>query len=163
MIENPVPFQRVVDALLEPGEIPRGYLRYFSDIEPDALRLLLEAWPRASAARKHSLLEQLEQLAEEDTLVSFEDLGRALLQDADPDVRMHAIRLLIETSDPKLVPTYVEMLRTDESEGARAEAATALGEYVMLGELEEIPTDAHLLAEDALLQAANSEDTPVVR
>ena len=161
--KKPVLFQHVVDSLLDPQDFPRGYLRYFSDIDPVSLKLLLDAWPGVSPERKRTLLEQLEQIAEEDTLVSFEDLARALLDDPDAAIRMRAIRLLLESSDPKLVPSYIEILRTDESEITRAEAATALGEYIMLGELEEIPGDKHALAEDALLQVVGGEDVPAVR
>src|SRR5512139_913962 len=107
MAENRVPFRNVVDALLDVKEFPRAYLRYFSYMEPLALDILMEAWPGVQAARKHSLLEQLEAIAEEDTLVSFDDLARALLTDPDPGVRSGAIRLLEENSDPKLVASYI--------------------------------------------------------
>jgi HEAT repeat protein len=95
--------------------------------------------------------------------VSFDDLARALLTDPDPAVRRSAIGLLEENSDAKLVATYIPILETDADEQVRAEAASALGQFVMLGELEEIPEPAHHAAEDALLRVANGEDRPGVR
>lgn len=163
MPEAHVPFQDVIDTLLGQGDLPRGYVQYFSDIDPASLALLMKAWPDIKPDRKHALLDQLELAAEEDTLVSFDDLARALLGDADASVRSSAIRLLFESNDPKLVPTYIQMMQADESEATRAEAAGALGEYVMLGELEEIPDPVRREAEAALLQTANGEDTARVR
>jgi HEAT repeat protein len=163
MPEPRVPFQDVVEALLGSKDLPRGYAQYFSDIEPGSLGILMDAWPRIRADRKHALLDQLELAADQDTLVSFQDLARALLNDPDAGVRASAIRLLLDSNDPKLVPAYLNIMQEDPSELARAEAAGALGEYVMLGELEEIPTSAHRQAEDALLKVANSEDSARVR
>ena len=164
MTETRVPFQNVVDALLAPGkDFPKRYLSYFSDIDPASLAALLEAWPRVKPARKLSLLDKLKSLADEDTLVSFDDLSRALLADPDAGVRARAIRLLDECDDPKLVPAYIKILSGDEDGAARAEAANALGQFVMLGELEEISEAVHHKAEDALLASINNEKDVNVR
>ncbi len=164
MNEIHIPFQEVVDALLDTNkDFPRRFFSHFSDIDPAALTALLEAWPRVHPTRKRFLLERLESTAREDTLVSFDDLGRALLTDPDAAVRMRAIRLLSECDDHKLVPHYVKILQDDEDVEARAEAANALGKFVMLGELEEIPEKIHRTAEDALLSSLGGEDDPLVR
>ncbi|HEY6072544.1 MAG TPA: HEAT repeat domain-containing protein [Anaerolineales bacterium] len=163
MAATQVPFQSVVDALLDSKPFPAAYLQFFSDMDPRSLKLLMEAWPQVDANRKYSLLKDLEALAEENTLVSFEELGRSLLNDADPIVRAGAIRLLNETDDPKLVPVYIDMMNSDENEDVRAEAAGALGEYVILGELEELAPKFLQASEAALLQKANGEDKSSVR
>ena len=160
----PVTFQKVLDALLsEDKDFPRHYLQEFSDIGSDELRSLLDEWPRIKPSRKLTLLNELKSLADADTLVSFDDLARALLIDSDPNVRVHAIRLLDESEDTKLVPIYLDMLKNDSDVSVRAEAATALSLFVDLGELEEIPEKIHHEVEDALLATANSEDDLRVR
>jgi HEAT repeat protein len=157
-------FQSVVDALLDSDKaFPKRYYQHFSDIDPASLKLLLDAWPRVAPTRKLSLLDGLESTLEEDTLVSFDDLARALLTDADAGVRARAIRLLDECEDAKLVPVFVKILGKDSDPAARAEAATALGQFVELGELEEISETAHRQAEDALLNAVNLDDSLLVR
>src|SRR5512140_261845 len=139
-----IPFKTVLDSLLDENKpFPASYLHEFSDISPENLTSLLEIWPRISAKRKRTLMEDLEDLAVTDTLTSFEDLARAVLHDPDPSVRGQAIRLLWESEDKKLIPVYLKFLQEDESEEVRAAAANALGFFIYLGELEKIPTDFH--------------------
>jgi HEAT repeat protein len=164
MIEDILPFQKVLDVLLdESKDIPRRYLTEFSDIEPSSLQSLLETWPRIEPGRKLLLLDRLNALVNEDTLVSFDDVGRALLRDGDPQVRIRAIRLLVECEDVRLVPTYIDMLTNDSDVGVRAEAASILGIFVQLGEFDDIPDDLHHQIEDILLEVLNGEDEPSVR
>jgi HEAT repeat protein len=164
MNDELIPFQTVLDILLdESTEIPRRYLNEFSDIQPDPLQALLETWPRVALKRKLLLLDRLNSLANEDYLVSFDDLGRALLTDPEPQVRIRAMRLLVECEDFRLVPLYIDMLTTDNNVAVRAEAASMLGLFVQLGEFDEIPDEVHHQIEDVLLEVLNVEDEPSVR
>jgi HEAT repeat protein len=140
MNTEPISFQKVLDSLQsESREFPRRYLQEFSDIGPLELKTLLDVWPRVELGRKLTLLEELDTLAESDTLVSFDDFASALLTDPDPQVRARAIRLLDESEDVKLIPSYLDMLQNDSDLNVRAEAADVLNLFVDLGELEEIP------------------------
>ncbi len=157
-------FQKVIDELLEGTQVlSRRSLQEFSDMEPASIQSLMEAWPRVQPDTKRTLLEGLQALSETDTLVSFDDFARALLADPDPEVRARAIRLLEECDDLKLIPQFIKTMRSDENIDARAQAASALGKYVQLGELEEIPEKTQRVVEDALLEKANSEDKLLVR
>jgi HEAT repeat protein len=157
-------FQNVLEALLsDRKEFPRGYLKEFSDIGALELKTLLDVWPRVKPGRKLTLLEELDALAEVDTLVSFDDFARSLLTDPDPDVRTRSIRLLDEYEDPKVVPSYLDMLKNDPNVNVRMEAANALNLFVDLGELEKIPAGVYHQVEDALLATAASEDDVRVR
>ena len=164
MNATPLSFQSVLDALLsDRPDFPRRYLQEFSDLGPVELKTLLDVWPRVKPSRKLTLLEDLDALAETDTLVSFDDLARTLLTDPEPEVRTRAIRLLDEYEDPKVVPSYLDMLKNDPEINVRAEAANALHLFVDLGELEEIPENIYHQVEDALLASAASEDESRVR
>ena len=164
MNTTPISFQSVLDALLsDRKEFPRRYLHEFSDIGALELKTLLDVWPQIKPGRKLTLLEELDALAETDTLVSFDDVARALLTDPEPDVRTRAIRLLDEYEDPKVVPSYLGMLKNDPDLNVRVEAANALHLFVDLGELEEIPANIYHQVEDALLASAASEDNVRVR
>src|SRR6186997_3009488 len=108
MATEPLSFQKVLDSLLANSkEFPRRYLQEFSDIGTIELRALLDVWPRVELSRKLTLLEELDALAETDTLVSFDDFASAMLTDPDPQVRVRAIRLLDESEDVKLVPSFL--------------------------------------------------------
>lgn len=164
MNEDILPFQIVLELLLdESKDIPRRFLAEFSDIEPASLKSLLEAWPRIESDRKLLLLDQLNTLASEDTLVSFDDLGRALLTDSEAQVRIRAMRLLVEYEDTRLVPAYIDILTKDSHVSVRAEAASTLGIFVQLGEFDHIPDEMHHQIEDVLLEVLNGEDDPIVR
>jgi HEAT repeat protein len=164
MNDELIPFQDVLDTLLDDGkDIPRRYLTEFSDIPPASLQSLLEAWPRIELDRKLLLLDRLNARANEDTLVSFDDPGRVLLLDEEPQVRIRAMRLLVENEDVRLVPTYIALLTTDSDPAVRAEAASMLGHFVQLGEYDDIPDETHHQIEDILLEVLNGEDEPSVR
>src|SRR5512134_2182137 len=157
-------FQSALDALLsDRKDFPRRYLQEFSDIGALELKTLLDAWPSVKLSRKLILLDELDALAEVDLLVSFDDLARALLTDPEPEVRIRAIRLLDEYEDPKIVPSYLDMLKNDPDINVRVEAANALNLFVDLGELEEISDSVYHQIEDALLASAASEDDVRVR
>jgi len=164
MNAQPNPFQPVLDSLLdEKKDFPRKYLQQFSDLGTLELKTLLDVWQRVGLSRKLSLLEGLETLAENDTLVSFDDFAKSLLNDPDSTVRGRAIRLLSECEDARLVSTYLEILKNDPDAQTRAEAAAVLSLFVDLGELEEIPEDLYHQVESALLAVANGLDESKVR
>jgi HEAT repeat protein len=164
MNTEPISFQKVLDTLqADSRDFPRRYLQEFSDIGTLELKILLEIWPRVELSRKLTLLDDLDALAENDTLVSFDDLASALLTDPEAEVRTRAIRLLDESEDVKLIPSYLDMLHNDPDIHVRAEAANALNLFVDLGELEEIPETLYRQVEDALLAAITSEDDVRVR
>jgi HEAT repeat protein len=158
------PFLTVVDSLLDDSKpFPARYLHQFSDIGPDDLKKMKNAWQKVSTRRKHTLLEDLEELSEADTLTSFDDLARSLLADPDPEVRTRAIRLLWESEDVKLVPEYLNILENDGAVEVRAAAANALGQFVYLGELDKIPAELHYKIEDDLLAATATSKEILIR
>ncbi len=164
MTESSASFQRVIAELAEGvQDFSRRSLQEFSDIDPVSLQALNEVWPRVHPDRKRKLLEGLQSLSEEDTLVSFDEFARSLLSDTDPEVRMRAIRLLDECNDTKLIASFIKILTEDNDAETRAEAAAALGKFVELGELEEISDESRRQVEDALLEKANSEDQLRIR
>jgi HEAT repeat protein len=158
------PFKIVVDALLDESSMfPPRHLQRFSDLPPADLKSLLSAWPQVSPVRKQALLDDLEELAEADTLVSFDDLARALLADPLPAVRIGALRLLWDCDDPRLLPVFLDMLRLDQEAEVRAAAAANLGHFVYLGELEKIPPDYMEGLDQTLIQVVQSTQPQSVR
>ncbi len=159
-----VPLSQVLAALLDDQNIfPPAYLHHFSDLEGADLEALRSVWPQVKAQRRLALLEDLEDLAEADTLVVFNNVARMALPDPDPRVRVVAIRLLWEDEDPHLAETFIQTLNTDPEASVRAAAATALGVFIYQGEIEEIPEDILRQVEESLLRVLAGTDEPLVR
>jgi len=159
-----IPFGRILDVLLD-AETPLhpGYLYRFSDLEANEIAMLEEVWGKLPLQRRQALLEDLEQIGSDDMLLSFEAVGRYALKDEDPKVRKLAVRILHEYELPDLVSTFVQMLKVDSNEEVRAETARVLGQYVYLGEIEELPEVMQRKVEARLLQAMEADQASLVR
>ncbi|MBK9207149.1 MAG: HEAT repeat domain-containing protein [Anaerolineales bacterium] len=152
-------FQKVLDHLLDSKkDIPRGHLQLYSDLDPKSLRLFSDVWSSVKPDRKLLLLDQLVAYLDEDTIANFESIGNVLLDDADGEVRARAIQLLAESNDPKLVGKLTNILLTDTLPAPRIEATHLLGEFIVLGELEELKEELQRKAEDALLAVIRNDN-----
>lgn len=157
-------FQSVLDHLLDSKkDIPQNHLQYYSDLDPKSLRLFMDVWPSVKPNRKLLLLNELLQHLDSDNLVSYEDIGRALLNDENGEVRALAIGLLAESNDPKLASKLIDIFLTDTELAPRIEAAQLLGEFVLLGELEELNPELKTKIEDALISVIRGEENPALR
>lgn len=164
MSQKEVSFKQVIASLLDDQKpFPPAYLQRFSDLSPADFQEIKSVWERITPERRVNLMEDLENLVDVETLVDFSDLSRFALNDSIPSVRAAAIRMLWEVQDNKLIPTFLSIMEKDTDEIVRATAATALGQYVYLGELEELPPAALSRIEDALIKKVNGSDTPLVR
>src|ERR1035437_6558604 len=129
-----VPFNQVISALLDNNTpFSPTYLHRFSDITPEDLAELKKVWSQVNPDRRAVVLEDLEELAESDTLVNFDDISRSVMDDTNPRARAAAIRLLWECEDTRLVPVFIRMMGHDDDLVVRASAATALGMFIYLG------------------------------
>ena len=159
-----ITFNSVLETLLTPKkDIPQAHLQYYSDLDPKSMRLFLDAWKKVPVDRKTLLLDKLTAYLDEDTIVSYEDIGKALLDDPEAEVRARAFSLLSESDDPRLVDKFVEIFQGDTDLAPRLKAANLLGKFVLLGELEEL-NEKHLRKiEEALLSIIRSDENPALR
>ncbi len=159
-----ITFQSVLEVLLEPKkDIQQAHLSYYSDLDPKSLRLFLDVWRNLPIKRKTLLLDKLIAHLDEDTIVSYEEIGRALLDDPEADVRARALGLLGESDDPRLVDKFVDIFQADTDLAPRLKAANLLGEFVLLGELEELDENRLHRVEEALLSVIRSDENPALR
>ena len=99
----------------------------------------------------------------EPELASLEEIGAALLDDPDGEVRAHAIRLLVESDNPKLAGKLIQIFLHDADLSPRMEAVQLLGEFILLGELDKVKQDQQREIEDALIAVIHSEDDSTLR
>ena len=157
-------YQNVLDHLLNSKkDIPQSHLRFYSDLDPKSLRLFMDVWRSLKPERKILLLDALLDHFDSDTVVSYEEIGRALLTDPDGEVRARAIRLLAEADDPRLTDSFVGILLDDAELAPRMEAATLLGEFVLLAELDKLNGALQRKIEKALVTVINSDADPALR
>jgi HEAT repeat protein len=109
------------------------------------------------------LLEDLELLAESNTILHFDGINRVGLDDEEPEVRTVAIRSLWQSEREDLVPIFLNILDADEADGPRAQAAAGLGRFVYLGELGKIGKERLTKIETALLETMDSDFAPLIR
>ncbi|MCU0487867.1 MAG: HEAT repeat domain-containing protein [Anaerolineales bacterium] len=137
-----ISLQDVLEALLAADKpFPPRFLNRLSDLEPEDLKRLEAIWPQVPNWRRKALLEDIEQLGDDDTLLSFEALAAFALQDSDAQVRLPAVRTLWEYENPQLGRKFLDLAEHDPDLAVRSAAASGLGRYVYLGEIEEIPTE----------------------
>jgi len=108
-------------------------------------------------------MEDIEELGETDYVLSFEAFARYNLHDSDPKVRELAIRALWDYEAPDLVPILLNLLEHDQDVNVRATAASALGKYVYLGEVDDLPEATLHQIEDKLLAVTQGSDAALVR
>lgn len=159
-----VPFSTVLTALEDTSRaFPKRYIEEFSDLSPANLDALMQVWPRVPQTRKHQVLQRMVEQFEEDFLLSFDDLAIRLLEDPDGQVRLYALQLLNETTDTRLLPRLTQMTTADPEPASRARAADLLGQFVMLGEMEEIAPELLEQAVTCLLTAARDPNGEIAR
>ncbi len=102
------------------------------------IELLADRWPLISVARRRQIIRTMVEIAEANFEVDFNSIFRLALQDEDEEVRAYAIDGLWEDEDPTLIDPLLDLLSTDPSIMVRAGAATGLGRFALLAELEEL-------------------------
>lgn len=131
-------------------------LRALSDLSRSELHALQATWGQISTKRRHALLAGLIAYAEEHIEVSYNPFLRWLLRDDDPVIRRMTITGLWEDNDEALVGLLVPILLSDPASDVRANAADALGRFVLLGELGEIPPETESRAVETLRASLDS-------
>ena len=132
-----------------PGALPFSKLYLLSDLAGRTLADFCAAFDAYPLHQQRRLVQGLVQLAEASFQVNFDAIFRQCLGNHDEEIRAAAIDGLWENEDVALIGPLVSMLRSDPSAQVRASAATALGRYVLAGELEQLdpPIQARLMAE----------------
>lgn len=130
----------------------------FSVMSEENLAKFQAAWPEIDVQKRRRVMESLVEIAEHNFEVSFDPIFILGLNDPDADIQASAIEGLWESETPSLIPLLVHLLKTGQTIKVRTAAAQALGQYVYLGELEEIDNTALMVVEQALLTSIRDGD-----
>lgn len=132
-----------------------------SKLSPEEVGLFEQAWVAIEPERRRQIMYRLVELAENDAKLDFDSIFRSCLNDQDAEVRSKAIEGLWESEDTSLIDPLINLLRQDSSEKVQAAAATALGKFVMLVELNKLRSSYKSKIEHVLLSVIGHESRPV--
>jgi HEAT repeat protein len=104
------------------------------------------------------MIALLTESAEANFELDFNALFRVTMEDEDEQVRTLSIEGLWEDEGITLIGPLVHTLRHDEAMSARAAAASSLGRFALLAELEELDERYAKLIRGALLESVYNDD-----
>lgn len=122
--------------------IPYHDLAALSNANSETAAAMLRLWPRIEPARRRELLASLQRLADDDTTLDFDRVHLSALHDVDPATRILAMRGLYEQEREDVMRLLTAILKDDAEATVRAEAAGALGQFVVSMEFGLLTDDA---------------------
>jgi len=135
-----VSFEAYLQELTEPANpLVASKLVTLSNMGPDQASLLRSTWLEMELARRQRLMQALIDLAEDNVELNFDAVLFIALADRDADVRRTAVRGLWEHEGRDLIDPLRALLQSDSDAGVRAEAAQALGRFVLQAEFDALP------------------------
>jgi HEAT repeat protein len=163
LIEPRFSVTELVDHLIHNPEPVTGRDLYaFSDLSRPDAELVRRNWSAIPTERRRAVIHNLVDLAERDLDWHLGRILRIAMQDEDAQVRRTAIEGLWEETESDLLGPLIDTLRRDEDDSVRASAASALGNYVLAGELDELDAALAMRAEQVLLEVLRDQNEPII-
>lgn len=132
-----------------------------SDLEPGQVEELESIWEALSPDYRLKIVQQLVDISETNFDLDYQGVGWMALEDSDGDVRAAAIELLWPDESSALMRKLLDLAVDDDAAAVRAQAASALGRFILLGEFEEIPAEQANAAVDTAISIYNDVDEDV--
>jgi hypothetical protein len=149
---------------LKAGEKSRPDAAMFyglSDLNANEIERVRGVWNGLLPAYRRKVMRQIAETAETNFDLDYGAMGRLGLEDSDAEVRIHAIDALSEDRSTDLMALLIERLRTDDTTEVRAAAASALGEFILSGELGDLPETITTQAQQAVIAVLNNAQEPI--
>jgi HEAT repeat protein len=158
-------FKEILNQIATDKQLQTSKLFIFSKMDLRALDIFQEVWPTILAERRREVIEALVEIAEFNFEVDFSPVFLLGLKDENPEVRAQSVGGLWINEDPALIGPFIHLLKADEVPIVRAAAASSLGQFVYLVELEEIDAEWEAPIRKALLDTIHqpAEDVEVRR
>jgi HEAT repeat protein len=93
--------------------------------------------------------------------MDYRSVGIMGLDDSDAGVREAAVDLLFEDMSLQLMDKLIELAQWDDAPEVRAAAASALGRFILAGELGELPERDTTRAQDAAVSLLTNEEEDI--
>lgn len=133
-------FKRYLSTLRDAStELSVAGLQHLDSLTAEEAEALRSVWPEVDAERRRRVVHHLMELVEDNVDLNFDAVFVTALGDKDGGVRCDAVRGLWEYEGRDLIPPLLRLLEKDEEPEVRAEAALALGRFVLRAELGALP------------------------
>jgi len=158
----PPPVEQTIAKLVDPEkQLSDSWLTDLSGLNSAELKPLEQAWPTIELKRRRQIMYRLVELTEDNFELDFDDIFKGRLKDEDAGVRSKAIEGLWENEEASLVEPLIDLLEKDSSEEVQAAAATALGKFALLAELEKLRPNYKDRISRSLLAVIDDTNKPV--
>jgi len=158
----PPPVEQTIAKLVNPDtKLLDSWLTDLSTLSSAEMKQLEQAWPTIELKRRRQIMYRLFELAEDNFELDFDEIFKGRLKDEDAEVRSKAIEGLWENEEASLIEPLIELLEKDSSEEVQAVAATALGKFALLAELEKLRPSYKARISQSLLALINDRVKPV--
>jgi HEAT repeat protein len=158
----PPPVEQTIAKLSNPDKpLLNSWLADLSSLNSAELKLFEEAWETIEPKRRKQIMYHLVGLAEDNFEFDFDSIFKGRLKDQDAEVRSKAIEGLWENEEASLIDPLIDLLEQDNSEKVQAAAATALGKFALLAELEKLRPSHKAKISKSLLAVINDKSKPL--
>ncbi len=118
-------------------------------------------WDTLAADYRGKVMRRLVDVSEANFELDYRTIGLFVLNDPNAEVRHAAIDVLWEDQSLELMSHLIDHALRDEAFEVRAAAASALGRFILLGELGELPESETVRAQDAVITLLNNDQEQV--
>jgi HEAT repeat protein len=132
-----------------------------SDLTEADLAQVKPVWDGLDAEYRSKVMRRLVDVSEANFELDYRTIGLFGLTDRDADVRQAAIDVLWEDQSLELMSRLIERALRDEAAEVRAASASALGRFILLGELGDLPERETVRSQDAVITLLNNEQEQV--
>lgn len=145
----------------EHGNLNSTVFYGLSELSPEDADVVRDVWMALSPIYRRKLARRMAEAGETNFDLDYTAIGRIALNDPDAEVRQFAIEMLAEDRDLALMERYIDIATSDESTAVRAASASALGAFILAGELGELPEAETGKAQRAMLRLFEDQSQAV--
>jgi len=132
-----------------------------SNLSVDEAEQLRPVWAGLAPAQRRKIMRELVESAESNFEFDYQAVGNFGIEDDDPGVREAAIEVLWEDDSLELMNRLIDIVQWDEVREVRAAAMSALGRFILKGELGELAEDDAVRAQDVAIQSLTNLDEDI--
>ncbi len=132
-----------------------------TDISTADFNTLKANWNSIPTDRRLLLVQRLSEASETNFDMNFTTVARYALNDGDDEVRRAAIEALWYDESPLLLRVLSDMAKSDPADEVRAEALSAIGRFLLLGELGKLDATLARKTQDIAMAIYNDDDQPI--